>query len=545
MSADPAHAKAASGLTIPPRAGAALLALVLVAGSLLRAARVELRSGREHDDVLVFTASAGKDVRMWEALLQRWTPAGEWADFLVPSPDATPSGIAKAVTDFGHIHPPLWYWAVHSWTRVFGVGLRSVPALNLLASIGTGLLLFALARRLLPAAGFAVLAVALWAFSPGTVGLTALERPYELLTFVTLALGALLVPLPAPGERVPPVRLAGVGLAAAAGLLLHYQFLIVLASAAVVLAVASRADVRGRISLGLALAAGAAAHLAVAPGLLAVFRRAVPSGGAEASPGLLARLASPVQPGVTLLDHSFFTAPWTEPASLVFAAAWALALVALLSCALPALRRSAPTGLSSTALAGLFGLAILGGAQATWVLGLLPSHAVTTRYVSNAYPFLAIGLAGAVALLPRPAVWAGVLASLQLASGLFYLETARAEARHGLEGLALLARAEAVVLDNPQSGIAPRLVDLLPRGTPVYGATRERLLADPGAWSRGPRQGCRSVAWVSALYPWDRPSPAAERAIADALGEAFREEGAAAPLLRIGTVRLFVARPAP
>jgi hypothetical protein len=522
---------------------------LLAAGAALRAGTIAARPGWEHDDVLVFTASAGRPIGEWRDLEGRWVEAARWQELVTPRPGVGLAEIARTVPRFGHVHPPLWYWTVHAWTLAFGVNLWSVPLLNLLLGLATGTVLYFFARERLGSGEAALLPVALWAFSPGAIGVTALDRPYELLTLLTIALASLV--LPSPDRPGPPsaARLLGVAGLSAAGLLLHYQFVFVYAACAVALLAGGRGNLRRNLTVAGALLAGIVLHPFLFPGFRLVFAVAgrISRRAADRGPSFVERLTSPSQTGQLFFDQSFFAPQWREPWSLLLALAWLAVLGGLLWAAAAAWlrhrsRTSAGEGpaLSPTAVAILFGATILASAQAAYVLGLIPPHATTSRYVANVWPFAALGVAALVRLLPRHREAAGfAVAALMLTSGVLQVQSSFVFGRRGLEGPGILAGAEAVVLDNPSTGVVPRVMALLEPSTPVFVAWRKRLIEEPDTWLGSPPAGARRVAVVSSQYHWDPNARDGEAGLVRFLEERMGPPESDGDLLRIGRVRRF------
>lgn len=531
------------------RRAVGLCLLLLAAGAALRVGTIAARPGWEHDDVLVFTASAGRPIEDWHALEGRWVEARRWQELVVPLPGVGPAEIARSVPRFGHVHPPLWYWCVHAWTLAFGVNLWSVPALNLLFSLGTGSLLFAFTRRRLGSPRAALLAVGLWAFSPGAIGVTALDRPYELLTLLTVALAGLALPSSSRPAPASASRLAGVATLSAAGLLLHYQFVFVLAACTVALLAGPRESLRARLRVSGALLAGAAVHPFLFPGYREVLSVAegISRRAAAGGPSFLERVTNPVQTGQLFFDQSFLVPAWREPWGPLLALGWLGVLGVLLVAGGVAWRRrreATPAGsggtLSPTGAAVLFGATILVSAQAAYVLGLIPPHATTSRYVANAWPFAAYAVAALVRHLPRRRRLAGAaVAALMATSGALQVESSFVQGRVGREGAEVLAGADAVVLDNPATGVAPRVVALLPPGTPVFAAWRKRLREEPEAWLGSLPPGARRVALVSSRYHWDPNAGESEGAALGLLEQRAGPPERAERLLRVGRVWRF------
>ena len=232
-------------------------------------------------------------------------------------------------------------------------------------------------------------------------------------------------------------------------------------------------------------------------------------------------------------------------------AGWALVLAGLLAVVATPLLRQRARGertrvprLSPAGLAVLFGVVILVCAQAAFLLGLTPPHASTARYVSNVWPFAAIGVAALVVHVPRHARGAGaVVAALMLASGSLHVRTTGLAGRQGLEGLRIVREADAVVVNNPSIGVLPRVVTVLPPGTAVLAAWDSQLLERTDAWLEGRPPDARRLALVSSDYPWDPNTTESEAAVLQKLESSFGPPESGGRLLRVGAVRLFRLRP--
>jgi mannosyltransferase len=142
------------------------------------------------------------------------------------------------------IHPPLYYWLLHFWSRAFGVSEGGLRSLSALSGVLVVALTYLLGERLFGrsvglAAAFAA------TLSPFQVYYSQEARMYILLALLGAALVyALLRYLESEG----PIWLAGIVLSVTAGLYTHYSFPIlwVLANAAWLAWIISTRD-RGRL----------------------------------------------------------------------------------------------------------------------------------------------------------------------------------------------------------------------------------------------------------------------------------------------------------
>ena len=252
-----------------------------------------------------------------------------------------------------------------------------------------------------------------------------------------------------------------------------------------------------------------------------------------------------MQPVNLFVDGSFFAPAWRDPGSGVLMAAWALVLAGLLTVvAAPVLRRRASGArdgvprFPAACTCVLFGATILGCAQAAFLLGLTPPHASTARYVSNVWPFAAIGVAALVQLVPRHAKEAGaIVAALMLSSGVLHVRTTSLSGRQGLEGLQIVGEADVVVANNPSFAVLPRIVTVLPPETPVFAAWDGHLLERPDAWLEGRPPGARSLALVSSDYAWDPNTAESQAALLQELESLLGPPVSGGRLLRVGAVR--------
>lgn len=488
------------------RTAATAMVLLLAAG--LRFGAIAPKRTYEHDDAMTYVASSGREYSEWESLQGRWVPASSWKALVDPLPGPRLLEIEHHIADSEIVHPPLYFWLLHSWSLAFGTGLVAGPALNVLLAGLTLLVLHRLGLVLFGSREAALFAVALWAASPGTLGVSPLVRPYELLQLLgcVLALGVARVRTDGRG--------AGLILAAsAAGMLTHYEFAFLVVAAAGMLAMPGAAVPRSAFRGLVALAVGASSTLLVNPGFLLPF--VAQAGTTKTESGRIGeRLLSPDLPTLRLLDHSFLAGPWKEPWSAGLGVACGVALALALAGASRAYRssraeRPRPAG---PLLAAAFFAAVFFGHGAAWVLGLVPLHASTSRYLSPAYPFLALilvaaargfGTRGSRALLAS-------FACLELAgSGLLLASLGQ---QRGWAVPEPLATAERVLADHTGTGVLPRIVAHVPDSALVFADMQEGLLRRPDAWRRD-LWASRRAAWASVHLFYDTNGDASRLAV--------------------------------
>ena len=132
----------------------ALLVLAVIAGVGLRAAATAPKESFTHDEAISYIAATCHQGEYQEITFAgrgpygRWVPAYEWQRLLQPEDRGCLGRIAADLARYD-IHPPLYFWLLHGWALLFGVGVWTGTSLNIaLAALGT-LALFGLARRVL------------------------------------------------------------------------------------------------------------------------------------------------------------------------------------------------------------------------------------------------------------------------------------------------------------------------------------------------------------------------------------------------------------
>jgi uncharacterized membrane protein len=91
-----------------------------------------------------------------------WTPASHWKKLLLIDEKFCFQKISRDLARHD-IHPPLYFWALHTWCIVVGVHHWAGLSLNLLIFIFTAVVLFQLARSTLSNDLSAAAVVLLWA----------------------------------------------------------------------------------------------------------------------------------------------------------------------------------------------------------------------------------------------------------------------------------------------------------------------------------------------------------------------------------------------
>jgi uncharacterized membrane protein len=246
-----------------------VLVVALAAGTALRAHAISTKVSWHHDEAWSYVMSSGYMGDYFHAmnggLTGRWVPASQWQRLWHPRPGFP---FVRIASDLAHhnIHPPLYFWMLYVWTRIFGVTITGGALLNLPIALLAGLALFGLGRRALGDELEAALVVLFWSLSPAVLSTSTIARQYDLMAlFAVLLLWQVLRVIDGAValRRRDYILLAA---AVAVGMLTHYQFGFAVVAAALILLIALVARDRGRLKrAALAFAGGLAAAVVFNP----------------------------------------------------------------------------------------------------------------------------------------------------------------------------------------------------------------------------------------------------------------------------------------
>ena len=493
------------------RLALALLACALIASTGLRVAAGAEKRGLTHDEAITYLATAchqGEYARLTTAgapPLGRWVPAAEWKALLRPDRSLCLATIAR---DLAHedVHPPLYFWLLHGWVLVFGVGVWAGPSLNVVLAALTCLALLGLARRVLGDPLRAAFVASVWSFSPAAIRVFAEARQYELLAFVAVVFVWACVRVAAPPTRRPARDLAVLALATAAGALTQFLFgLVAIVGVALVAAGLWRSRRRLVVPALLAILAGYALFGVLHPGFPLSLARGRAQGGDPASELLSGRLEATVR---TLTE---FLLPPVAAAGVAALAALAV-LVAVTAWLGLGGDRDPNAALPTRAMPLVFAWLALAHA-ALYLLFVSPGSAMDAKHLSAVWPFAAFLPVLALGRLPRRARAAVAVpfAVALVGAG----SVAALDAPHGADGgPAELERTRGVVLDNVARGVLPRVVWRAPDRAQVLAADQRRLLARPETWTSKLRTGYLFVGGIPASDPRYGNSPVLGRSVA-------------------------------
>jgi uncharacterized membrane protein len=178
-----------------------------------------------HDDGISYLAATGHQALYNNSSpSHQWTRAGSWQAFWTPDNFWRYGTISTDLATYD-IHPPLYFWILHTWVSIFGVTLASGPLLNMLFHIAAMLGIFLACRILKCSTLTAGTAGLCWLLGGACLSVGAETRHYSALSANTALFIAALLYFYSRPALISSLLLC---LAGAAGLLTHYQFILVI-----------------------------------------------------------------------------------------------------------------------------------------------------------------------------------------------------------------------------------------------------------------------------------------------------------------------------
>lgn len=420
-----------------------------------------------HDDTISFLAATGHQgefqrvVDTGVAPIATWVPAQRWQSY-TRIDDVFP--LVRIAQDLGHhdIHPFGYFWLLHTWALVFGVGLWTGPALNVVLHLITAAVLWRLARRMFDAALPAWGVVAVWASLPAVAQTVVSSRQYSLAALCSVTFAAAYLRTRDRADGRGWVALAA---ATAAGMLTLYTFGLVVAGLGVVSVVDLRWPDRRRGAWRQlsAMVVGGIVFLACQPWL----REALARQRDQAEPFSTAQMAARAE--VVLRELPRFAVAGLSPGVAVAFLLVAIVLVVLAWRTLPAARP-------------LVWLAVWvpGALIAAYLAAVSPGAAYEARYFSIAWPFVAFVPVLAWRVTRRWPAVSIVALGLILVAGVTNVATL--EGRADTPPADTLDGDRPIVLDNVARGVLLRILWDAPADVPVFVADQPTLLATTDRW---------------------------------------------------------------
>jgi hypothetical protein len=399
-----------------PAMSVALLLAAIGCAALSRGIPYRMERPLTGDEGISLLAATCHQKEFLDTLRERRPPYGEWVSgrlwkrFVLPEGRGCFATIASdlAATDS---HPPLYFWLLHAWIWVAGTERPALLLLNLVIAGATAVALFRVGARLFSSdlAGGTLAVFYCASAQAAAAGLEA--RPYELLACCVAWLAERIVACTAVETTIRWRDRVGLAVCALAGLLTHYLFLLAVLPAAVLgLARLDRAALRRAGGAAVAVAVGLAVACVVHPVLGQIAGR---------TPSQTRTIAFHLR-RVRLPDITrFFTLPFDairESPVLGYSGLLVVGVAAVAWVVHGGHRRDALARRMPVARVLFAALAAFAMALYWYAGGHLPPHSVGPKYLTFAWPLLALAPVAIACALDVVRPWA--LMALLWISGL-------------------------------------------------------------------------------------------------------------------------------
>lgn len=462
------------------------LVLVGIAVYLPRLAAVVLI---DHDDVISVIGATCNQGRYEQSIpTAAWVAASNWQQYWQWQGFGCFGQISQDLVHYD-IHPPLYFWLLHSWFGVFGVSVTAGLLLNLVILVVAVIVIYAVCRALSVSAPVSFVATLAWMLSLPTRTALAVVRQYTLFSMLT-ALLLLLVVLWLTKRQDRYV--VAIGVVVAAGLLTHFHFVIpaavMLLFAAAVLA--RRAAYTPVLRMAGTVLAAVVVSLLLHPGFLESLERADRQAQAFTIAGFAQRVGSVLATTFQIFDPLDWTYPlpyglldWHNPVFIVVNVLNVLvgfvATYLVVRFAIKAARsrpRSLPGMISIEYLPAFTAVATWCVVVALYVLCVSPVHAIGLQYLHFLTPLLFVAVAQlaharhheiphAVSAAVVPVLLVGAL----IGTSVFVWH--RSEQQQVLD----IRQADALIVDTAAIGVLPAVLWHADPGTAVYAAPQHEL----------------------------------------------------------------------
>ncbi len=418
--------------------------------------------------------------RQWT---NQWTTASDWRSLIDPTL-ASRSSIADELSKYD-VHPPLFFYALNFAQRMIGVENWAGTALNLSIFAISICAFVALASVVLQRPIDALAATALWALNPHSVVVSFLIRPYELLTLFTVLIAWRALLLSDPNRRTSSRDWIWVVVLTAFGLLTHYQFVIPLGAAAILVLTCVVTKDPGRIWKSvLAVLVGVAVFCLAYPEVTSLFS----SYGMQIEHSSQMETPDPVLWTLTTILQ--FYKPMAGSLGLSILFGWvAILCAALIARGIAGDRAPFPRNTREGKVVIL--LAIIGGVIiGAFISGLTPAHAMGPQYLSMVWPLLAIATVIAFRQAhPSPKVSVALLVFSVAVFSFSHLENRAKYDRASSASVAAFAWAERIVVATPREVVLTRLLFAAEKDALFYVATSPELVAVRDSWLNSLKPG--------------------------------------------------------
>lgn len=479
-----------------------MLLAVVLAGIALRAWGTAGKTVISHDEAISYLGATG-NLGRYQAVQDGGAPGGEWATtadwqsyLTIHSPlPAEMQTIARDQAEFD-IHPPLYFWLLHIWVRLWGVSPGIGPSLNIIFFLIGAPALFGLARFLLGDVREALVVTLVWAVSPGVLRTAAEGRQYDLLGVLAILFVWLLAVCLDRKRPVASWLWLLLGIVTAAGNLTHYHFVLVAAGGFLVFGWRQvRHNGRFRPTRPLLTALGVVAagyfiSFLLHPAFLTSFEKLADRQVDEATFFLTPLdVMRRIYAAVDTFTGFWVYGPLLQVAIFILF----LSGIAFAGLTFVRNRQRLVNGLKQVNWAGYQALLLflwLGGISILMYLTFIsPIHAMTSRHMAAVWPFyafLAVFLVRVVQARwkqPRLNQYLTVgLATWMVLSGALSVWQTNSEMQSKINGLDILETSPALLVDTVHRGVLPQLLIHVPPSKRIFAAWQIPLLEQPDDW---------------------------------------------------------------
>lgn len=470
------------------KASSVLLALAVVFAIVLRTAGTVEKRTIDYDESISYLAATCHQGQYANLVTQRlppfgtWAKASDWKTLIQPEHLFCFGQIAR---DLAHndIHPPLYFWILHLWSRVFGVHPWTGPLLNIAFALATLSLLFWLAHTNLTNPEEASVVALTWALSPAVISISLEARQYDLVALIAVLFVCRVIKcadLSKPFQLGDAVVLA---ILAAAGALTHFYFSLVVLGCIIFLAMKLVKRKPDRLIMALAcIGVGCLLFVLLHPEF---YQSIILQRQYVREPfGLQGVIGRMTHVWIALTD---FFLPWH---SLVLISGFTLSVSAL---GIWAALAGSKQPVTLVRIVGAFGgtgmpvsfffFWIYGATVALYLAFLSPAHAMGPRYLSMAWPFFGF----VTVFLLRSFGSKRRLLTYLFCSGM--LLSGSASVLHTIhqqsttrDWTALLLRSDRILVDNVARGVLLPIMWQLPDDKLVFAADQTFLLDHQDMW---------------------------------------------------------------
>ncbi|MGB3485096.1 MAG: glycosyltransferase family 39 protein [Mycobacterium sp.] len=177
----------------------------------------------DHDDVISIIGATCNQGRYEQSIpTGRWVDAAQWQQYWQWRGLGCYGQISADLAHYD-IHPPLYFWLLHTWFGVFGVSILSGLLLNLVILAVTVVVIYTTCRVLAVSRSVTFVVTLAWMLSLPTRTVVSIVRQYGLFSMLTALL--LLCVVLWLTRRQGRYAIA-IGVVLLAGALTHYQFVL-------------------------------------------------------------------------------------------------------------------------------------------------------------------------------------------------------------------------------------------------------------------------------------------------------------------------------